>query len=180
MPKRKRVPPKPVPEDTVVIEHEKTEEIFDEDVDFEEFDKEKAIAKAKAASASSSSSDEEDAGEMSACSLSGASDDVIAILQRSRSTNATERKAALKSMCPCKVKREIDPFWVRIVEMCSDPDESVRYQVLHSLCDGSPARIEELVAETVRSFWNDPSEKIKRAARRAYNSWQRGDGINIL
>jgi hypothetical protein len=173
MPRRKRVPPKPVPEDTVVIEHDIDEMIMDEDMD-EDYDYEKAkAAKAKAAAA-----DEDE--EISACSLAGASDDVIAILKRSRSTSAVERKAALKSMCPCKVKREIDPFWVRIVEMCSDPDESVRYQVLHSLCDGSPARIEELVAETVRSFWNDPSDKIKRAARRAYNSWSRGEGINIL
>jgi vesicle coat complex subunit len=159
MPRRKRVPPKPVHEDTVVIEH-------DDDVGSD----------SETLSSSSSATD----AALEACSLLNESEDVIAILKRSRSTNPVERKAALRSMCPCKVKREIDPFWVRIVEMCNDPDDSVRYQVLHSLCDGSPASLEELVAETVRSFWNDPSDKIKRAARRAYNSWQRGDGINIL
>ena len=168
MPRRKRVPPKPVPEDTLVIEHVDVDAM---DYEEEEYDYEKAKA-AKALEA-------EAAAEEAICALNE-SDDVIAILKRSRSTNPTERKAALRSMCPCKVKREIDPFWVRIVEMCKDTDDSVRYQVLHSLCDGSPLHLEELVAETVRSFWNDANEKIRRAARRAYNSWQRGDGINIL
>lgn len=163
MPRRKRVPPKPVHEDTVVIEH--GEDVSSEEWEEYDWEKEKEKKEEK---------------EKEECSLSNASDDVIAIIELSRSSNPTERKAALKSMCPCKVKREIDPFWVRIVEMCSDEDPSVRYQVLHSLCDGSPASIEDLVVETVRSFWNDPDDKIKRAARRAYNSWSRGDGINIL
>lgn len=162
MPRRKRVPPKPVAEDTVVIEHEDYDQ--DEDVEYG----------SEGSRKSSPSVDD------MTCDLSTASDDVIAILKRSYSSNPTERKAALKSMCPCKVKREIDPFWVRIVEMTKDENASVRYQVLHSLCDGSPARIEELVVETVRSFWNDSDDKIKRAARRAYSSWLRGDGINIL
>jgi len=153
MPRRKRVPPKPVLESTVVIEHD---DVCDSD--------------------SGSSTVEEE----TVCAVSNESEHVIAILKRSRSDNPKERKAALRSMCPCRVKREIDPFWVRIVEMCSDPDDSVRYQVLHDLCDGSPSNLEELVAETVHSFWNDDNEKIRRSARRAYNSWQRGDGINIL
>jgi len=168
MPRRKRIPPKPVPEDTVVIEHaDDTSSDYEE----EEYDYEKVKA-AKAAEA-------ELAATEAICALNE-SEDVIAILKRSRSASAVERKAALRSMCPCKVKREIDPFWIRIVEMCQDADDSVRYQVLHSLCDGSPLHLEELVAKTVRSFWNDSNEKIRRAARRAYNSWQRGDGINIL
>eukprot|EP00697_Spironema_sp_BW2_P008682 gnl/Spiro4/23344_TR11550_c0_g1_i1.p2 gnl/Spiro4/23344_TR11550_c0_g1~~gnl/Spiro4/23344_TR11550_c0_g1_i1.p2 ORF type:complete len:164 (+),score=31.60 gnl/Spiro4/23344_TR11550_c0_g1_i1:133-624(+) len=163
MPKRKRIPAKPIPEDTVIIDHE----FDDEDQAMMMSDEDNAVA-----------SSPEEAGAF--CSLDGESADVIATIKLSHSKNPQERKAALKTMCPCKVKREVDPFWVRIVEMCSDPDDAVRYQVLHSLCDGSPASIEHLVVEAVRSFWNDPSDKIKRAARRAYNSWQRGDGINIL
>ena len=155
MPRRKRVATKPVVDETVIIEH-------GDDVEFD--DTEAEVCKKVEA----------------LCESSGASDDVVAILKQSYSDNPVERKAALKSMCPCKVKREIDPFWMRIVEMTKDENASVRYQVLHSLCDGSPARIEELVADTVRTFWNDPDDKIKRSARRAYNSWLRGDGINIL
>jgi len=163
MPRRKRVPPKPVPEDTVVIEH-------DDEFDGCDSDSETSTGSRK--------SNEEET--TAVCDVSNESEDVIAILKRSRSTNPNERKAALRSMCPCRVKRAIDPFWVRIVEMCSDPDDSVRYQVLHDLCDGSPSHLEDLVAETVHGFWNDSNEKIRRSARRAYGSWQRGDGINIL
>jgi len=175
MPRRKRIPPKPIPQDTVVIEHVDADTVdFDgEDFTDEDFDAEMEKQMVSEVAA------KEEAAEKAICALNE-SDDVIAILKRSRSTNPVERKAALRTMCPCKVKREIDPFWVRIVEMCNDPDDAVRYQVLHSLCDGSPLNLEELVAETVRSFWNDPNEKVRRAARRAYNSWQRGDGINIL
>lgn len=162
MPRRKRIPPKPVAEDTIIIEHEEVEEYEEEEYEYRGSSKQSTKV------------------EELVCDLSSASDDVIEILKRSYSKDPVERKAALKSMCPCKVKREIDPFWQRIVEMTKDENASVRYQVLHSLCDGSPARIEELVVETVRSFWNDSDDKIKRSARRAYNSWQRGDGINIL
>lgn len=162
MPRRKRVPaPRNLVDETVIIEH------MDDDALSTESDSDSQSCTVS----STSTAEYADMNE---------SEDVIAILKQSHSSNPTERKAALKNMCPCRVKREIDPFWVRIVEMCSDPNDSVRYQVLHSLCDGSPANLEDLVAETVRGFWNDPCEKIRRGARRAYNSWQRGDGINIL
>lgn len=169
MPRRKRVPAKPVPEDTIVIEHDDVSDSASTDTTLST-DEEYAQATDKTGFEALAAT----------CSLNDAPDDAKAIIALSKSADPAERKYALKKMCPCKVKREVDALWVRIVEMCKDPDDSVRYQVLHSLCDGSPKHLEDLVADTVKSFWNDPNDKIKRAARRAYNSWSRGNGINVL
>lgn len=32
------------------------------------------------------------------------------------------RLLALRVLCPCRVKRRVDPFWARIIEMTSDSD----------------------------------------------------------
>ena len=39
------------------------------------------------------------------------------------------RKRALREMCPCRVKADVDEFWFRVLEMVEDPDNNVRQQV---------------------------------------------------
>lgn len=94
--------------------------------------------------------------------------------------DARTRKQALKKLCPCKLKSDIDQVWNRIFEMYTDPDANVRYQVIHSLCDGSPKDREFAVIQTLEQMWNDPDEKIKRAVRRVLTSYRRTGKWNIL
>eukprot|EP01132_Coremiostelium_polycephalum_P000438 gene438-554_t len=66
-------------------------------------------------------------------------------LQLTRSEDPRVRVAALRKFCPCKVKADRDELWARIIEMSTDPNPKVRYQVMHNLCDGSPLYKEESV-----------------------------------
>ncbi len=75
---------------------------------------------------------------MSSCSVFDESADFDGILKATQSSNPTIRKKALKEFCPCHVKKNIEVIWNRILDMKDDPDGTVRDQVVHSLCDGSP------------------------------------------
>jgi hypothetical protein len=67
---------------------------------------------------------------------------------------------------PCKVQKDFDVIWARVLEMTDDPDPIVRYQVLHTLCDGSPKEREADIISALQKMWNDPEDKIRRAVRR--------------
>ncbi|MNF17921.1 hypothetical protein D3C80_2217100 [compost metagenome] len=56
----------------------------------------------------------------------------------------------------------------------------VRDQVVHSLCDGSPASMELQVVETLEKLWNDEDEKVKKKVRKALNSYRRTGKWNVL
>lgn len=90
------------------------------------------------------------------------------------------RKAALKEMCPCHVKKEIPELWNRILEMYEDENAMVRDQVVHSLCDGSPASMELQVVETLEKMWCDKDERVRKKVRRALNSYRRNGKWNVL
>lgn len=83
-------------------------------------------------------------------------------------------------MCPCKVKQDIDLFWARIFEMVDDFDPDVRYQVLHTICDGSPNHLELQVKDALEKFNRDPDKKIKRRTHKVLASYLRGRKWNIL
>jgi len=101
-------------------------------------------------------------------------------LELTKSTNPQIRKQALKTLCPCKVKSDIELIWNRVFEMYNDEDAGCRYQILHTICDGSPKEREEKVIETLEALWNDPDEKIRRNVRKALNSYRRTGKWNIL
>lgn len=54
---------------------------------------------------------------------------VDVIIGLSEHKDPSVRKAALKEMCPCRVKIDIDEFWDRVLSMVDDPDDAVRQQV---------------------------------------------------
>eukprot|EP01122_Echinamoeba_exundans_P015660 TRINITY_DN7548_c0_g1_i1.p1 TRINITY_DN7548_c0_g1~~TRINITY_DN7548_c0_g1_i1.p1 ORF type:complete len:124 (+),score=22.11 TRINITY_DN7548_c0_g1_i1:37-408(+) len=104
-------------------------------------------------------------------------------IERTKSSDWRERKQALKEICPCKVEKEIDMFWKRVFEMAreGDPSPQVRYQILHTLCDGSPSHFEDEVLDVIQSvFWNDEDEKTRRAARRVVTSYRHTGKWNIM
>lgn len=106
--------------------------------------------------------------------------DVKEHIEKTKDPNPSVRLSALKQMCPCRVKEDIDLFWDRIFEMVEDKDDDVRYQVLHTICDGSPKHLELKVADALEIFNRDPNSKIKRRAHKVLASYLRTGKWNIL
>eukprot|EP01112_Ceratiomyxa_fruticulosa_P010993 TRINITY_DN2946_c0_g1_i1.p1 TRINITY_DN2946_c0_g1~~TRINITY_DN2946_c0_g1_i1.p1 ORF type:complete len:208 (-),score=21.33 TRINITY_DN2946_c0_g1_i1:125-748(-) len=94
--------------------------------------------------------------------------------------NPLVRKAYLRDMCPCHVKRDVDRLWNRIMSMYNDPDPRVRYQVLHNLCDGSPTWREDDIIQTLESMHNDTDKKVRRQVHRVLTNYRRTGKWNIL
>jgi vesicle coat complex subunit len=112
--------------------------------------------------------------------LCKATSDIDVIIDLTHHPNPQVRQRALREMCPCRVKTDIDDFWMRVFEMTDDPAENVRYQVLHTMCDGSPAHLESQVAEGLDHFNRDPDKKIRRQAHKALTAYRRTGKWNIL
>jgi hypothetical protein len=53
-------------------------------------------------------------------------------------------------------------------------------QVLHTLCDGSPAHLEYDIAEALEQFNRDPDTDIRRMAHRVLAAYRRTGKWNIL
>jgi len=90
------------------------------------------------------------------------------------------RRAFLRDMCPCHVKRDVDLLWTRIMEMSTDVNPAVRYQVMHNLCDGSPSWREEEVIRTLEQMHNDPDKKVRRRVHQVLTSYRKTGRWNIL
>eukprot|EP01121_Diplochlamys_sp_Union-15-3_P012668 TRINITY_DN3829_c0_g1_i3.p1 TRINITY_DN3829_c0_g1~~TRINITY_DN3829_c0_g1_i3.p1 ORF type:complete len:230 (+),score=48.99 TRINITY_DN3829_c0_g1_i3:87-776(+) len=94
--------------------------------------------------------------------------------------NPFVRKKALRELCPCHVKKDIDRFWERTIEMVTDPDERVRYQVLHNLCDGSPLEREAQIIEAIEKLHYDDDKKVRRVVNQVLSHYHRTGKWNIL
>jgi vesicle coat complex subunit len=94
--------------------------------------------------------------------------------------SAKVRKMALRELCPCHVKHDVKEFWDRIIEMIDDEDSEVRYQVLHNLCDGSPASREEDVIEALEKLHNDKDKYVRRRVHQVLTSYRKTGKWNIL
>lgn len=106
------------------------------------------------------------------------------------------RKRALGELCPCRVKDDVDEFWERVFDMVNDPDAAVRYQVLHTICDGSPGHLEDRVMDCVDELNRDSDKKvrfislrrlsihnvvqIRRAAHKVMASYRKSGKWNIM
>ncbi|OWF50926.1 uncharacterized protein LOC110449844 [Mizuhopecten yessoensis] len=102
------------------------------------------------------------------------------IVDLTRHASPQVRQAALKEMCPCRVKKDHDDFWKRVLEMIDDEATNVRFQVLHTLCDGSPAHLEFDVAEALDKFNRDRDPKIRRTAHRVLTTYWKTGKWNVL
>lgn len=90
------------------------------------------------------------------------------------------RQRAAQQLCPCRVQRDKPEFWERIFELCVDPSPKVRFQILHDICDGSPAHYENEVVRALEIFNRDKDEIIKRRAHKALASYLRTGNWNVL
>ncbi len=102
------------------------------------------------------------------------------IIKESHDSNPKIRLRALKEMCPCRVLDDIDKLWTRIFEMVDDYDPDVRYQVLHTICDGSPSHLETKIAESLEKFNHDSDKKIRRKTHKVMASYLKTGKWNIL
>eukprot|EP01114_Cavostelium_apophysatum_P019077 TRINITY_DN6037_c0_g1_i1.p1 TRINITY_DN6037_c0_g1~~TRINITY_DN6037_c0_g1_i1.p1 ORF type:complete len:266 (-),score=52.56 TRINITY_DN6037_c0_g1_i1:70-786(-) len=94
--------------------------------------------------------------------------------------NPAVRKTALRELCPCHVKHDVEQFWLRITSMTKDPDPKVRYQVLHNLCDGSPKEREEMIISAIEEMHNDEDRYIRRRVHQVLSNYRRTGKWNIL
>lgn len=106
--------------------------------------------------------------------------DVVTAIQATSDVKPYERKIALRKLCPCRVKKDIDVFWDRVFEMIHDPEPDVRYQALHNICDGSPAYLEDRVIEAVQSLQGDQSNKVRRVVSKVLLHYRKTGKWNIL
>lgn len=111
------------------------------------------------------------------CQLTQDRDEMVAL---SKDEDPKVRLAVLKNMCPCKLKADYDDFWKRVIEMAEDPDDQVRYQVLHTLCDGSPSHLEIEVMGAIEIFNHDPNKDIRRKAHKVLAAYKHRGKWNIL
>jgi HEAT repeat protein len=106
--------------------------------------------------------------------------DIAEIIELTKDKDPLVRARAVRTICPCRVLDKIDEFWNRVLEMAEDEDETVRENVLHVLCDGSPAYLEDRVILAVQKFNRDSSKYIKRRAHKVLGSYYKTGKWNIL
>ena len=57
--------------------------------------------------------------------------DIDEIIDLTKHESPQVRQKALKEICPCRVKEDVDDFWNRVLEMLDDPATNVRHQVCY-------------------------------------------------
>jgi vesicle coat complex subunit len=102
------------------------------------------------------------------------------VLVLTHHNDETVRLKALQRLCPCRVGDEVDQFWTRIFQMVNDESPKIRYQVLHNMCDGSPDKYEQNVADSLEIFNRDPDQYVKRQAHKVLASYLRTGKWNVL
>ncbi|CAF1221873.1 unnamed protein product [Rotaria sordida] len=107
-------------------------------------------------------------------------EDIKTILELTNHVDPIVRQRALKEICPCRVKEDIDAFWERVMEMIDDPADNVREQVLHTLCDGSPDHMEMKVLDALEKFNRDSNQYIRRRAHKVLSAYRRSGKWNVL
>jgi HEAT repeat protein len=109
-----------------------------------------------------------------------ATEDIDEIIALTKDSDPVVRASAVRSICPCRVYDKIDEFWNRVLEMINDEDETVRENVLHVLCDGSPDYLEDRIIEAVKTFNRDSNKYIKRRAHKVLGSYYKTGKWNVL
>ncbi len=106
--------------------------------------------------------------------------EVDEILDLTYDDDSKVRALAVKNLCPCHVRADVEPVWSRIYELATDPERMVRAGVLHALGDGSPRdRVDEVVG-VLEVLRRDPDRAIRRTANKVLWHHQRTGKVNIL
>ena len=107
-------------------------------------------------------------------------EDIDEIITLTKDSDPAVRAKAVRTICPCRVYDKIDDFWNRVLEMIGDEDDTVRENVLHVLCDGSPDYLEDRIIQAVQTFNRDSNKYIKRRAHKVLGSYYKTGKWNVL
>ena len=108
------------------------------------------------------------------------SDEVDDLLQLTYDANPKVRAKAVRALCPCHVRADVERVWERFFEMVTDEDGHVRRTILHTLGDGSPRVLETPVVAALERMQNDPDPKLRRGVRKLLAHHRRTGHVNIL
>lgn len=61
-----------------------------------------------------------------------------------------------------------------------DTDATVRDQILHTLCDGSPTHLEDTVVDCIKEFTGDEDKHVRRRANKVLGCYKATGKWNIL
>jgi len=101
-------------------------------------------------------------------------------LELTHSANSKDRRKALQRLCPCELKSDAPLVWERILQMGEDPDAQVRRWVVHTLCDGSPARYRAEIVRLLEGRYHDPDERVRRSVRKVLANYRHSGTVNVL
>lgn len=107
-------------------------------------------------------------------------DDMDELIELTKSDNPHIRLKALQRMCPCHNIENIEKFWERMFEMVDDEELGIRKQVLHNLCDGSPAEYEVQVMDAVMVLSRDKDKDLRRMCNKIIASYRATGEWNIM
>ncbi len=100
------------------------------------------------------------------------------VLEASRDPDPEIRRKAVRSLCPCEVKRNDAEVWSRILEMTQDSDVRVRRNAMHGMIDGSPASLADRVVAALEAMRNDPEPRLRRHVRKILARHRRTGRVN--
>ena len=107
-------------------------------------------------------------------------DEVDDLLQLTYDPDPKVRAKAVRALCPCHVRADVERIWERFLELADDEDPYVRRTILHTLGDGSPRVIEARVIETLGKMQHDSDPKLRRGVRRLLSHYRRTGKVNVL
>jgi hypothetical protein len=101
------------------------------------------------------------------------------LLEATHDGDARRRARAIRELCPCEVRADLDPVRERVLELAHDPAADVRRAVLHALCDGSPRALEPRVTAVLEELHADPDPRLRRQARRIMAVYRRTGDLDV-
>ncbi len=102
------------------------------------------------------------------------------ILELTGDPDPKVRRLALKNLCGCHVRSDVQAIWNRLFELVADPDAGVRFEVVHAFGDSSPKHRAHEIAAAVEPLYNDPDLHLRKRVRKLLKAYRRTGNVNAL